>query len=90
MDLERAIRNNLTYYKKINAELKSKKARTSLTHMRRNFLQKEKVADYQREYDRVRGLLDHSLTGHMTQDLLIERKKTLEKLGAKIIDQIIN
>ena len=90
MDLDKAIKNNLTYYKRINNELKAKKNRTALTHLRRGFLQKERVADYQREYDRIRGMLNSTLTGSMTHNLLIERQTKLLGLGAQIIDNIKN
>jgi hypothetical protein len=89
MDLDKAIKNNLTYYKRVHEELKARKTRSNLTHLRKNWLEKQKVDNYQREYDRIRGMLDNSLTGQMTQNILNKRKKDLEELGAKIIDQIV-
>ena len=89
MDLDKAIKNNLTYYKRVHEELKARKTRSNLTHLRNNWLEKQKVNNYQREYDRIRGILDKTLTGHVTNDLLDKRKKVLEDLGAKNIDQIV-
>ena len=89
MDLDKAIKNNLTYYKRVHEELKARKTRSNLTHLRNNWLEKQKVDNYQREYDRIRGILDNTKTGHMTNDIFVKRKKDLEELGAKIINQIV-
>lgn len=89
MDLDKAIRNNLSYYKRVHEELKARKTRSNLTHLRNNWLEKQKVDNYQREYDRIRGILASTLTGSITTDLLNKRQETLKGLGAKIIDQIV-
>ena len=89
MDLDKAIRNNLTYYKRVHEELKARKTRSNLTHLRNNWLEKQKVDNYQREYDRIRGILANTLTSTETTDALNKRREELKKMGAKIIDQIV-
>ena len=83
MDLDKAIKNNLTYYKRVHEELKARKTRSNLTHLRNNWLEKQKVNNYQREYDRIRGILDKTLTGHMTNDIFVKRKKRFRRFGCK-------
>ena len=89
MDLDKAIKNNLVYYKRIHEEIKARKTRSSLIHLRKNWLEKQHVSNYQNEYDRIRGILANTQTGYLTADKLRERSATLEKLGAKIIDNIV-
>ena len=89
MDLDKAIKNNLSYYKRVHEDLKARKTRSNLIHLRKNWLEKQKVQNYQHEYDRIRGILDSTKTGHMTNDLLVQRKNLLETWGAQIIDQIV-
>ena len=84
-----AIKNNLVYYKRIHDEIKARKTRSSLIHLRKKWLEKQRVSNYQNEYDRIRGILADSKTGDLTADKLKERSDMLEKMGAIIIDQIV-
>ena len=89
MDMHKAIKNNLSYYKLIHDEIKARKTRSSLMHLRKGWAEKQRVSNYQNEYDRIRGILDQTNTKYLTSDKLNERKAQLEKLGAKVIDQIV-
>ena len=89
MDLNDAIKNNLSYYKRINQEIKARKTRSSLIHLRKSWLDKHNLHNYQSEYDRIRGILDSSKTKGMTLDKLNKRMTDLEALGAQIINQIV-
>ena len=57
--------------------------------LRKQWLDKQKVNNYQNEYDRIRGILNTSVTGELTNDKLNKRKVELEKMGANIINQIV-
>ena len=57
--------------------------------LRRQWVEKQKITNYQNEYDRIRGILSNSVTGVLTNEVLHERQKVLDKLGAKIIDNIV-
>ena len=81
MDLDKAIKNNLSYYKRVHEDLKARKTRSNLIHLRKNWLEKQKVQNYQHEYDRIRGILDSTKTGHMTNDLLSSTEKLVRNVG---------
>ena len=89
MDMQTAIKNNLAYYKRVQSDIDARKTKASLIMLRRQWVEKQKITNYQNEYDRIRGILNTSVTGELTNDILNKRKVDLEKLGAKIIDQIV-
>ena len=89
MDMQAIIKHKLSYFKQVQADIDSRKTKASLIMLRKQWLDKQKVNNYVNEYDRIRGILNTSVTGELTNDLLNKRKVELEKLGAKIIDQII-
>ena len=89
MDMQAIIKHKLSYFKQVQADIDSRKTKASLIMLRKQWLDKQKVNNYQNEYDRIRGILNTSVTGELTNDKLNKRKVELEKLGAKIIDQIV-
>ena len=86
MDLQKRIKSNLKYYKRVQAELDVHHTKAKLNYLRNEHLEKQKNNNYQNEYDRVRSILNNSMTAHHTP--LHERKKKLEALGAHIADHI--
>ena len=89
MDLDKAIRNNLDYYKRVHEEIKARKTRASLIYLQKNWLEKQRVSNYQNEYDRIRGILADTKTGDLTKQALEKRSADLREMGAKIIDGIV-
>ena len=89
MDMQAIIKHKISYFKQVQKEIDTRKTKASSFMLRRQWLQKQRVNNYQNEYDRIRGILNTSVTGELTNDLLNKRKVELEKLGAKIIDQIV-
>ena len=89
MDMQAIIKHKLSYFKQVQADIDSRKTKASLIMLRKQWLDKQKVNNYVNEYDRIRGILNTSVTGELTNDKLNKRKVELEKVGAKIIDQII-
>ena len=89
MDMQAIIKHKSSYFKQVQADIDSRKTKASLIMLRKQWLDKQKVNNYVNEYDRIRGILNTSVTGELTNDLLNKRKVELEKLGAKIIDQIV-
>jgi hypothetical protein len=87
MDLSKAIQKNLHYYKQVQAKNDAHRTKAVSHHLRKEHLEKQKINNYQNEYDRIRGVISQSTTANHTP--LLERKKKLEKLGAKIIDHIV-
>ena len=87
MDLQKAIQKNLHYYKQVQSKNEAYRTKAVSHHLRKEHLEKQKTNNYQNEYDRIRGVISQSTTANHTP--LLERKKKLEKLGAKIIDHIV-
>ena len=88
MDMQAIIKHKLSYFKQVQADIDSRKTKASLIMLRKQWLDKQKVNNYVNEYDRIRGILNTSVTGELTNDILNKRKLKLEQMGAKIIDQI--
>ena len=89
MDMQAIIKHKLSYFKQVQADIDSRKTKASLIMLRKQWLDKQKVNNYVNEYDRIRGILNTSVTGELTNDKLNKRKVELEKMGANIINQII-
>ena len=51
--------------------------------LRNQWLRDQKIANYQNEYDRIRGELSKSNLQGKAVEMLKKRKEMLEKLGAK-------
>ena len=89
MDMQAIIKHKLSYFNQVQADIDSRKTKASLIMLRKQRLDKQKDNNYQNEYDRIRGILNTSVTGELTNDMLNKRKLKLEEMGAKIIDQIV-
>ena len=80
MDMHAVIKHKIAYYKRVQSDIDSRKTRASLILLRKQWLDKQKVNNYQNEYDRIRGILNTSVTGELTNDLLNKRKVELKKM----------
>jgi len=87
--MHKAITKKLAYYKRVQKEIDARKTKASLILLRKQWIDKQNINNYQNEYDRIRGILNTSVTGELTNDKLNARKVKLEQLGAKIIDHIV-
>ena len=81
MDMQAIIKHKLSYFKQVQADIDSRKTKSSLIMLRKQWLDKQKVNYYVNEYDRIRGILNTSVTGELTNDKLNKRKVELEKNG---------
>ena len=73
----------LHYMKQLQAQLEAQKTKAASIHFRKRVLERQKVSNYQNEYDRLMGLMGTSKLGHTTKVKLKRRTKELEELGAK-------
>ena len=89
MDMDKAIKNNLAYYKRVHEEIKARKTRASLIHLQKYWLEKQRVSNYQNEYDRIRGILADTKTGDLTKQALEKRSADLRGMGAQIINGFV-
>ena len=87
MNLEKAIKNIMQYYKDLKNKLEIQTKVSSLA-LRNQWLRDQKIANYQNEYDRIRGELSKSNLQGKTVEMLKKRKDMLEKLGAKAFNSL--
>ena len=73
MDLSKAIKQNLHYYKQVQAKNDVHRTKAVSTHLRKEYLEKQKRNNYQNEYDRIRGVISQSKT--VNHAPLLERKR---------------
>ena len=89
--LQQAIENNLNYYETVQRQMDAHQTKTASIQIRKKWLERQKVHNYQNEYDRIRGLLAQNVVidGDSSVDGLRRRAKESTKLGAKVIDNIV-
>jgi len=88
MNLEKAIKNRMQYYKDLKNKLEIHQIKVSSLALRNQWLRNQKIANYQNEYDRIRGELSKSNQQGKTVEMLKKRKEVLEKLGAKAFNSL--
>ena len=87
MNLEKATKNRMLYYKGLKDKLEIQ-TKVGLISLRNKWLRDQKIANYQNEYDRIRGELSRSNLQGKTVEKLKDRKAMLEKLGAMAFNSI--
>ena len=89
--LQQAIKNNLNYYDMVQKKLDSHQTKVASIQIRKKMLERQKVHNYQNEYDRIRGLIAQNVVknGGNSLDGLKRRASELKKLGARVIDNIV-
>ena len=76
----------MEYYKRLKEQVEAHETKGKSLQMRRNIIKAQQLANYQNEYDKIRSILDQSITKRTRgqSDLNYERtkKKILSTLGA--------
>ena len=88
INVERAIANRMQYYKILKNQLEINSTKVGLNSLRNKWLRDQKIANYQNEYDRIRGELSKSNLQGKTVEMLKKRKDMLEKLGSKAFNSL--
>ena len=85
-----AYQKHLQHYKNMRNLLKARQTQVDLMSLRRKTIQDSNVINYQREYDRIRGLLSKQNVGlgQNTIERMRQREGELAMLGAKAVDNI--
>ncbi len=73
----------------MNAQIEARAARTQNIATRNQWMQAKTSKNYQTEYDRIRGHLENNIIPHQVKEKVKNRKKELEAMGARAIDQIV-
>ena len=79
-DLDMAISSHLRHYKQLRQRMDAQKTKAESIVLRRDWLQAQKRANYQGEYDRIRGLLSQTILPDGAKRLE-DREKELKGLG---------
>ena len=74
------IAHRLHHYKQLRQKLDAHSAKAESIQLRKKWLEAQKRANYQQEYDRIRGLLSQSILPPGTKRLE-EREAELKDLG---------
>ena len=87
-NIDKHITNRLHYFKNLQKQLDAQATKASSIALRKQWLDKQKKVNYQSEYDRIRGEIEHNNVKGLSVESLKKRKNDLAKLGAKVIDGI--
>lgn len=72
--------DNLQYLKNLKEENKLREAKGKSLNYRKKMLERQKIANYKNELDRVNGLISQSVMKGVTHDQLNKRKKELNAM----------
>ena len=72
----------LAYFRHVKAQLDARETKTKSIALRRNFLMRQKIGNYQNEHDRIAHVMNNNLVPNTTKDKIKSRVAELEKLGA--------
>ena len=89
--LQQVIKNYLNYYEIVQTQLDAHQTKIASIQTRKKWLERQRVNNYQNEYDRIRGLIAQNVVKHGDHSLdgLKQRANQLKKLGARVIDHIV-
>ena len=87
-NIDKHITNRLHYFKNLQKQLDAQATKSSSIALRKQWLDKQKKINYQSEYDRIRGEIEHNVVKGVSSESLKKRRDDLAKLGAKVIDGI--
>ena len=74
------------YRKQVKDRLEAANTKIASAEFRKKLLQDQKRMNYSSEYDRIRGILQHSSLPGRTLETLKKRKDELKALGAKAFE----
>ena len=76
----------MEYYKRLKEQVEAHETKGKLLQMRRNIIKAQQLANYRNEYDKIRSILDQSITkrtrGQSERTYERKKKKILSNLGA--------
>ena len=81
---EKQMKRNLNYYKQLKDIMEAHETKAKSIHSRRHALQRQKVANYQNEKERIMGEIAHNQQIGLTTVVLKRRKEELERMAREI------
>ena len=89
-DIDKHITNRLHYFTTLKQKLDANATKVSNNNLRREWLKNQKKMNYTNEYNRIRSELEQSKLKGLSTQSLQNRKDELKKLGANIVDGIVD
>ena len=89
-NIDKHIANKLHYFKNVQRQLDAHATKAASIQLRKDWMQKQKKINYQNEYDRIRGEIEHNTVRGLSTTTLKNRQIVLESLGAQAINGISN
>ena len=83
--LEDSIRNRLDYWKRVKNTMEMHETKQKSILFRKQILDDRVRANYQNEYERLRGVIAHTVVPERTRQRLINRIGQLQNLGAQAL-----
>jgi hypothetical protein len=78
----------LAYFRHLKKELEARQTLVSSISLRRQFLKRQKIANYQNEHDRIANIMNTNLVSNTTKMQLQQRVRNLQQLGAMAVSGI--
>jgi hypothetical protein len=72
--------DNTNYLKQLQGLHEFHETKAKSIHFRRNLLNRQKIANYQNEIDRIRGVLSQTNMNHITKEHLKKREDELKDM----------
>ena len=88
-NIHRDMRHSLFYYKNLQKVLDARATRKADLMLRKRIIDNRNKQNYQLEYDRIRDLVHSKTIIGDTKQMLKDRIKKLEELGAHAINSIV-
>ena len=87
--LQENIKRHLNYFENVQKTLDAHQTKAASITLRKQWLERQKVNNYQNEYDRIRGIIAQNVVkGINTNEGLKQREQALKSLGAIAVDGI--
>ena len=83
--LEDSIKNRVGYFKRVENMMDAHESMQKSITFRKNLLDKRAQANYQNEYEKLRGILAHTVVPQQTTNTVKTRLANLEKLGIQAL-----
>ncbi len=83
-----ALERRLHYYKQLQRQIDAHTTKAHSIALRKRWLERQRVANYQNEHDRLLNLMSTSNLGATTKESMAQRIKKLEELGAEAVNGI--
>ena len=88
--IDKHIANRLHYFKTLKDKLDAHSTKARSINLRKQWMDSQKKMNYTNEYNRIRSELEQSKLKGLSTQSLQKRKDDLKKLGANIIDGIVD